>query len=128
MPDSHLLNAAALGRALTRIAHEIVERNESGADVVLVGDLPEKLRQDAEMYAGCVAGAIPKEDYLGLIRETGFDNIMVQKEKPIHLPDDILSNYLNPDELESYRKGDSGIFSITVYAEKKTSCCAPGCC
>lgn len=37
MPDSLLLNAAALARALTRIAHEIVERNEAGADVVLVG-------------------------------------------------------------------------------------------
>ena len=37
MPDSFLLNADALSRALTRIAHEIVERNESGADVVLVG-------------------------------------------------------------------------------------------
>ena len=37
MPDSLSLNAAALSRALTRIAHEIAERNESGRDVVLVG-------------------------------------------------------------------------------------------
>jgi len=38
MPESAiLLNAAALQRALTRIAHEIAERNESGAEVVLVG-------------------------------------------------------------------------------------------
>ncbi|MEJ0090338.1 MAG: hypothetical protein WDM80_11425 [Limisphaerales bacterium] len=32
-----ILNAAAIQRALTRIAHEIAERNEVGAEVVLVG-------------------------------------------------------------------------------------------
>src|ERR1041384_3974263 len=38
MPETVLiLNAAAIQRALTRIAHEIAERNESSADVVLVG-------------------------------------------------------------------------------------------
>lgn len=38
MPDSSvILNAAAIQRALTRIAHEIAERNEVSADVVLVG-------------------------------------------------------------------------------------------
>lgn len=38
MPASHvILNASALHRALTRIAHEIAERNENSAEVVLVG-------------------------------------------------------------------------------------------
>jgi pyrimidine operon attenuation protein/uracil phosphoribosyltransferase len=38
MPEpTVILNAAAIQRALTRIAHEIAERNESGAEVVLVG-------------------------------------------------------------------------------------------
>jgi len=38
MPEATiLLNAAALKRALTRIAHEIAERNESCHEVVLVG-------------------------------------------------------------------------------------------
>ncbi len=38
MPESSvILNAHAIQRALTRIAHEIVERNESAAEVVLVG-------------------------------------------------------------------------------------------
>ena len=38
------------------------------SDIVLVGNLPDALRKDAEMYAGCVAGAIQKETYLGYIR------------------------------------------------------------
>ncbi len=102
------------------------------SDVVLIGDLPEALRKDAEMYAGCVAGAIQREAYLELIQQNGFKNVVVQKEKPIVIPADILGNYLDQAELESFRSGSSGIFSVTVYAEKPTAenCCTPGggCC
>lgn len=99
------------------------------SDVVLVGALPDALRKDAEMYAGCVAGAIQKEVYLELIAQNGFTNITVQKEKAIVIPDDILSNYLNAEQLASFKKGTTGIFSITVFAQKP-ACCAPGsgCC
>ena len=100
------------------------------SDVVLVGELPQALRQDAEMYAGCVAGAIQKSEYLNLIAANGFSNITVQKEKAIVIPDDILSRYLNAEELAAYRAGATGIFSVTVYAEKAADCgCGPtGCC
>ena len=88
------------------------------SDIVLVGELPAALRQDAEMYAGCVAGAIQQSDYLGHIEKAGFENITVQKQKTIHIPDDILGKYLSPDEIASFQTGTTGIFSITVYAEK----------
>lgn len=103
------------------------------SDIVLVGTLPEALRKDAEMYAGCVSGAIQKEVYLELIRQNGFANLTIQKNKPILIPDDILGKYLNAEELNAFKSGDTGIFSITVYAEKpltaeKSSCCGPDCC
>ncbi len=102
------------------------------SDVVLVGQLPDALRKDAEMYAGCIAGAIQKEVYLELINSNGFVNIQIQKEKAIIIPDDILINYLNPAEMAAFKNGQIGIFSITVYAEKpqKEACCQPGsgCC
>lgn len=99
------------------------------SDVVLTGNLPKALRTEAEMYAGCVAGAIQKDIYLELIRSNGFSNIAIQKEKPINIPDDILKNYLNEAELENFKSGDTGIFSVTVYAEKPKSCgCGTGCC
>lgn len=88
------------------------------SDIVLAGDLPEALKQDAEMYAGCVAGAIQRTDYLQYIEDAGFQNITLQKEKPIVIPDDILSKYLSGDEIAAFNQGDTGIFSITVYAEK----------
>jgi SAM-dependent methyltransferase len=88
------------------------------SDIVLIGTLPEKIKGAAEMYAGCVSGAIQKSEYLSIIEKTGFKNISIQKEKVITLPDDILSNYLSEKEIEEYNKSEIGIFSITVYAEK----------
>lgn len=99
------------------------------SDVVIQGQLPDGLRNDAEMYAGCVSGAILKDDYLELIQQTGFKHIQVQKERAIQIPDDILKNYLSDDEIKQVRDGQVGIFSINVYGEKATeSCCEPGCC
>ncbi len=100
------------------------------SDIVLVGKLPEGLQKDAEMYAGCVAGAIQKENYLELIKVSNFTNITIQKEKPIIIPDYILKNYLNEEELINFKTGNTGIFSITVYAEKiiEKECCGTDCC
>lgn len=100
----------------------------SVSDIVLVGDLPEGLQKSAEMYAGCVSGAIQKDDYLSIIQQTGFSNITIQKEKRITLPEEILKEYLSPDKIAEFTTGQTGIFSITVYAEKPANCCAPGCC
>ncbi|UYQ95786.1 arsenite methyltransferase [Chitinophaga horti] len=96
------------------------------SDIVLEGALPAKIQQAAEMYAGCVSGAIQKSVYLLLIEQSGFKAISVQKEKVIYVPDDILSGYLSPEEINQFRNGSTGIYSVTVYAEKP--CCEPGCC
>ncbi len=98
------------------------------SDVVLVGNLPDKIRNAAEMYAGCVSGALQKDHYLSIIKANGFSNITVQKEKAIVVPDDILSNYLTAEEIAAFKESKTGIYSITVYAEKSEACCAPGCC
>lgn len=99
------------------------------SDVVLVGQLPENLQKAAEMYAGCVSGAIQKSEYLGLIEEAGFESITLQKEKEIIIPDDILSSYLSKEEIETFRNSGTGIYSVTVFA-RKPQCCTPGsgCC
>lgn len=100
------------------------------SDIVLNGALPEALKKDAEMYAGCVAGAIDKHEYLNMIHSNGFTNVTLQKEKLIDIPDDILANYLSAQEIEDFKNGTTGITSITVYAEKPKPCCDPasGCC
>ena len=91
------------------------------SDIVLLGQIPESLKQAAEMYAGCVSGAIQQDEYLNLIRETGFENLTLQKAKPISLPDEILKEYLNENLIAEFRKSDVGIVSITVFAEKSAT-------
>ncbi len=102
------------------------------SDIVLDGSLPEEIRQAAEMYAGCVSGAIQKKVYLELIENNGFTNITLQKDREIIVPDDILSQYLSEEQLKAFKNSGTGIRSVTVYAEKpleeKKACCEPGCC
>ena len=104
------------------------------SDIVLQGNLPDKWKQVAELYAGCVSGAIQRKEYLGIIEEAGFINILIQKEKSIIIPNDILSNYLTSEEIAEYNKSDIHIQSITVYGEKPAkddrNCCGPesSCC
>lgn len=88
------------------------------SDIVLQGELPAKWKHIAELYAGCVSGAIQKEEYLSIIKETGFENISLQKEKEIVIPDDILQQYLSAEEITAYKNGKTRIESITVYADK----------
>jgi len=91
------------------------------SDIVLVGELPKALKEDAEMYAGCVAGAIQKDEYIGYIHAQGFENITLQKQKPIIIPDDILGRYLSEEEIAAFNEDGTGIYSITVFAEKSGS-------
>ncbi|MBN1144137.1 MAG: arsenite methyltransferase [Bacteroidales bacterium] len=90
----------------------------SVSDIVLRGELPEKIKQAAEMYAGCVSGALQKDDYLRIMEENGLVSIKIQKEKATPIPDEILSEYLTQQEINLYKQSGAGIFSITVYAEK----------
>lgn len=104
------------------------------SDIVLEGELPTRWKEVAELYAGCVSGAIQKRAYLEIIEETGFKNIKIQKDKPINIPDSILSEYLSEDEITQYKNAKTRITSITVSAEKPAkddrNCCEPGngCC
>ncbi len=88
------------------------------SDVVLKGELPGNLAKAAEMYAGCVSGALQESDYLGIIHGLGFEQVTVQKRKQIMVPDDILANYLSAEELAAFKASGTGIFSITVSATK----------
>ncbi|MFA6334214.1 MAG: arsenite methyltransferase [Bacteroidales bacterium] len=88
------------------------------SDVVIKGELPEKLRQDAEMYVGCVSGAIGMEQYLAIIAGQGFQNITVHKQNVIAIPKEVLEKYLSKQEIELFKTGDTGIYSITVSGSK----------
>jgi len=89
------------------------------SDIVLKGELPVGLKKSAEMYAGCVAGALQQEEYLAIIKETGFENIKTKRTKVIELPDAVLKEYLSESDIANFKKKNVGIFSITVVGYKK---------
>ena len=89
------------------------------SDIVVDGNLPTGLKKAAEMYAGCVSGAIPKNEYLNIIENSGFENVEIKKTKTIELPDNILQKYLTEEGIAEYKQNVKGIFSITVVGYKK---------
>lgn len=104
------------------------------SDIVLIGEMADTWKQVAELYAGCVSGAIQKDEYLGIIKEAGFTDIVLQKEKEIVLPEEILRNYLSEEDIAAFKTSQNKIVSITVFAKKpakdERACCEPGsgCC
>ena len=88
------------------------------SDIVLRGELNPELKKSAAMYAGCISGAVQQEEYLEIIKQSGFKNIEVKKSKRIDLPDDLLKQYLDDEGIKSYRENVKGIFSITVVGQK----------
>jgi len=88
------------------------------SDVVIKGELPEKLKQDAEMYAGCVSGAIEMDTYVGIIHKQGFKQVEIHKQKEIVIPVDILKEYLTETEIQQFANNEIGIYSITISGEK----------
>ena len=109
------------------------------SDIVLEGALPAKWKEVAELYAGCVSGAVQKQVYLEMIEAAGFKNITLQKDKPIIIPDDILGNYLSADEIRAYKNGKLRLQALLCMLKNRKSemkitildpamCCSSGVC
>jgi len=88
------------------------------SDIVVNGELSEKVLADAEMYAGCVSGAMKMDDYLQVIKDAGFVNLLIHKQKKIEIPEDILEKHLTDNETAAQINEHAGLFSITVSASK----------
>jgi arsenite methyltransferase len=72
------------------------------SDMVTYGNVPESIRENMELWAGCISGALDRDEYLEIIRQSGFGDISIKK---------LL-------EYDAYKGDDYGIASITVEAYK----------
>ena len=112
------------------------------SDVVVRGTVPEAVRRNMELWMGCVAGALGYEEFLGLLREVGFEHPSIEPTRVYSMEDaeTLLAN--TGLEAESVgREIDGKFMSGFVRATKpradrepltiaasSTACCAPGCC
>lgn len=72
------------------------------SDVVTTGRMPDEFRNDAELYAACVSGAIDREEYIAMLRAAGFTSVAAVREQP----------------LEQFRRGSFVLSSVTVTGRK----------
>jgi arsenite methyltransferase len=102
----------------------------SVSDIVTTGELPESVKSVAELYAGCVSGAIKKDEYIKIIEDTGFVNLKIQKEKMINIPDEIMLKFISQKDLDSLKATGINLVSINIYADKPEKSCGCGddCC
>lgn len=90
----------------------------SVSDIVTTGELPLSIKNIAELYAGCIAGAVEKSEYVKIIYNTGFQGIKIQMEKAINIPDNLFLKHISKEEFEKFRESGTKLISITIYAEK----------
>jgi len=93
------------------------------SDMVLTADLPEKVLKSAEMYAGCISGALKKTEYLDKIRNAGFKDVNIIKEDSIPLLEYIGSDKVVKDIVQNMSKEEvdtigKALLSIKISAKK----------
>jgi SAM-dependent methyltransferase len=88
------------------------------SDIVASQALPEWVQGIADAYAGCVAGAIPRDEYLRIVGESGFSAIEVAAERRIEVPAELIAGSLTPAQSAEARRQDLHVLSVTVKAVK----------
>jgi arsenite methyltransferase len=57
------------------------------SDVVIRGEVPAEVRKSVELWVGCVAGALTEQEFEGLLREAGFEDIGIEPTRIYQLED-----------------------------------------
>ncbi|MCB2205122.1 arsenite methyltransferase [bacterium] len=89
------------------------------SDIVVEGEMPDELRSVAELYAGCVSGAEQRQAYLGHIAQAGFASVQTPVEKPILIPEDVLTDVLSNLPEETRNLDGARLVSVTVRGVKR---------
>ncbi|MEJ2055255.1 MAG: methyltransferase domain-containing protein [Calditrichaceae bacterium] len=88
------------------------------SDIVINGKMSDDLKEIAEIYAGCISGAVNEKDYLGMIYKAGFENVRIKQKVKTDLDDDLLLRYVSAEKIAQMQSEVKGIFSITVSGYK----------
>jgi SAM-dependent methyltransferase len=101
------------------------------SDIVVLGNLPAEVRQNLELWGGCIAGALDADAYASKLRAVGFDDVEVDPWRVYRLED--ARAFLSEAGVDATRLAsevDGKFASAFIRARKpiERSCCNPGCC
>ncbi len=88
------------------------------SDMVVNGQMEDSIRRDLELYAGCIAGAVSQDEYMGMLREIGFSNPEIRASKKVITSRERLDTKYSPEKAENMWSLSDKLFSITFYAVK----------
>jgi arsenite methyltransferase len=100
------------------------------SDVVVRGDVPSAIRRNMELWIGCVAGALEEQEFLSLLRETGFVKPSIEPTR-VYKAEDAAAFLTGSglDALEFASQIDGKFMGAFVRATKPLAqCCGPDCC
>ncbi len=101
------------------------------SDVVTRGEVPEEIRKNMLLWAGCVAGALEENEYRAKLAAAGFEAIDIEPTR-VYRPEDALA-FLKDKGLDLEKIGpqvEGKFMSAFVRATKPAAkgCCGPACC
>ena len=108
------------------------------SDVVVRGEVPDEVKRNAELWTGCVAGALEEQEFLDLLAATGFENPSIEPTR-IYSSEDSSALLVNTGlDASTAEQIDGKFLSAFVRATKPSklkkqfgvakSCCGPDCC
>jgi ubiquinone/menaquinone biosynthesis C-methylase UbiE len=100
------------------------------SDVVVLGNVPDDIRRNMELWIGCIAGALRDSEYVTKLAKAGFSDVSVETWR-IYKPADAAARLAQAGiSPEAARAAEGKFASAFVRATKPASngCCEPGCC
>ncbi|HUL16024.1 MAG TPA: arsenite methyltransferase [Terriglobales bacterium] len=102
------------------------------SDVVVLAEIPAEIRRSIELWVGCVAGALQKNEYLEKLNRAGFSSIEIEPTRVYKVEDArdfLIGAGLDPDAIAPLVDGK--FISAFIRATKPVAsspCCGPSCC
>ena len=105
------------------------------SDVVVRGEVPAAIKRSMELWVGCVAGALEEQEFLGLLREVGFEDASIEPTRVYKAEDAAAFLAGTGLDMAQFAKDVDGKFMGAFIRATKpkvgadgASCCGPACC
>jgi arsenite methyltransferase len=100
------------------------------SDVVTRGTIPEQVRRDVLLWAGCIAGALDENDYRAKLAAAGFEAIGIEPTRVYRVEDarEFLTGKGVDVDAIAPEVGDKFMSAFVRAKKPAVGCCAPTCC